>query len=128
VAPSAPVNRTLSLHDALPIYHKTKQYKFVRIMSYETFQTIIIIIAAISLFIYGLQNFSHEIENFGAEKLQKWIRKITAFPLGGFLLGGVVTAIIQSSTMVSSLTVSLVSSGVLSFRESLLILLGTNIG
>lgn len=97
-------------------------------MSYETFQTIIIIIAAISLFIYGLQNFSHEIENFGAEKLQKWIRKITAFPLGGFLLGGVVTAIIQSSTMVSSLTVSLVSSGVLSFRESLLILLGTNIG
>lgn len=97
-------------------------------MSYETFQTIVIIIAAISLFIYGLQNFSQEIENLGVEKLQKWIGRITAFPLGGFLLGGVITAIIQSSTMVSSLTVSLVSSGVISFRESLLILLGTNIG
>lgn len=97
-------------------------------MSFETFQTIIIIIAAISLFVYGLQSFSHEIENLGVEKLQKWIGRITAVPMGGFLLGGVVTAIIQSSTMVSSLTVSLVSSGVLTFKDSLLILLGTNVG
>lgn len=97
-------------------------------MSFETFQTIIIIIAAISLFIYGLQSFSHEIENFGVERLQKWISKITKIPLGGFLLGGIITAVVQSSTMVSSLTVSLVSSGVLSFKDSLLILLGTNVG
>src|SRR5690554_4997347 len=100
----------------------------LRIMSFETFQTIIIIIAAISLFIYGLQSFSHEIESFGVEKLQKWIGKVTSIPLGGFLLGGIITAVVQSSTMVSSLTVSLVSSGVLSFKDSLLILLGTNIG
>lgn len=97
-------------------------------MSFETFQTIIIIIAAISLFVYGLQSFSQEIENFGVEKLQNWIGKLTSVPLGGFLLGGIMTAIVQSSTMVSSLTVSLVSSGVLTFKESLLILLGTNVG
>lgn len=97
-------------------------------MSFETFQTIIIIIAAISLFVYGLQSFSQEIENFGVEKLQNWIGKITAVPLGGFLLGGIITAVVQSSTMVSSLTVSLVSSGVLAFKDSLLILLGTNVG
>lgn len=62
------------------------------------------------------------------ERLQKWIGKITKIPLGGFLLGGIITAVVQSSTMVSSLTVSLVSSGVLSFKDSLLILLGTNVG
>ncbi len=97
-------------------------------MTFETFQTLIIIIASISLFVYGLQSFSHEIENFGVEKLQKWVGKVTAIPIGGFLLGGLITAVVQSSTMVSSLTVSLVSSGVLSFKESLLILLGTNVG
>src|SRR5690606_33015309 len=97
-------------------------------MTFETFQTFILIIAAISLFVYGLQSFSQEIENLGVDRLQKWIGKITSIPMGGFLLGGVVTAIIQSSTMVSSLTVSLVSSGVITFKESLLILLGTNIG
>lgn len=94
----------------------------------ENFETIIVIVASIALFIFGLQRFSKEIESFGQEQLSKWIGKFTAFPLGGFLLGGVITAIIQSSTLVSSLTVTLVNSGVLTFRNSLLILLGTNIG
>src|SRR5690606_19716034 len=94
----------------------------------ETLQTIIVILSAITLFIYGLQHFSKEIESFGVPRLQRWIGRITAIPLGSFLLGGAVTGVIQSSTMVSSLTVSLVSAGVLSLRESLLVLLGTNIG
>jgi len=94
----------------------------------DTFHTIIIIIAAITLFIFGLQGFSKEIESFGIDNLKKWIKKMTSLPLGGFLLGGVVTAIIQSSTLVSSLTVSLVNTGVISLRDSLMILLGTNIG
>lgn len=94
----------------------------------ENFDTIILIISAIALFVYGLQSFSNEIENLGADKLQRWVQKITRIPLGGFLLGGGITAVIQSSTLVSSLTVSLVDTGILSFRESLLILLGTNVG
>ncbi len=94
----------------------------------EHFQTVIIIIASIALFIFGLQNFSREIESLGTEKLSKWIGKITRFPLGGFVLGGLFTAVIQSSTLVSSLTVSLVNAGAISFRDSIMILLGTNIG
>lgn len=94
----------------------------------ERFQTLIFAVSAIALFVYGLQNFSKEIEHFGVDKLRKWISKITRFRLGGFILGGIVTAIIQSSTLVSSLTVSLVNAGIITFKESLLILLGTNIG
>lgn len=94
----------------------------------ENFQTIIIIIAAITLFVHGLQSFSKEIEHLGIDRLSKWIGKITTFPLGGFFLGGIFTSIIQSSTLVSSLTVSLVNSGVITFRDSILILLGTNVG
>lgn len=94
----------------------------------ESAQTVIIIIAAISLFVFGLQSFSKELENLGADRLSRWIGKITQVRFGGFLLGGVITAIVQSSTLVSSLTVSLVSAGIISFRSSLLILLGTNIG
>lgn len=94
----------------------------------ENFQTVIIIIASIALFVFGLQNFSKEIESLGTEKLSKWIGKITKIPLGGFILGGLFTAVIQSSTLVSTLTVSLVNAGVITFRDSILILLGTNIG
>ena len=95
---------------------------------YENFQTVIIIIASIALFVFGLQSFSKEIENLGTERLSKWIGKITRIPLGGFLLGGISTAIVQSSTLVSTLTVSLVNAGIISFRDSILLLLGTNIG
>ncbi|HUH25755.1 MAG TPA: Na/Pi symporter, partial [Flavobacterium sp.] len=94
----------------------------------ENFQTVIIIIAAITLFVHGLQSFSKEIEHLGIDRLSKWIGKITTFPLGGFFLGGIFTSVIQSSTLVSSLTVSLVNSGVITFRDSILILLGTNVG
>ncbi|MBX3256085.1 MAG: Na/Pi cotransporter family protein [Chitinophagaceae bacterium] len=95
---------------------------------FQDFQTVIIIIASISLFVFGLQSFSKEIENLGTQRLSKWIGKITKAPLGGLLLGGLFTAVIQSSTLVSTLTVSLVNSGVITFRDSILILLGTNIG
>lgn len=94
----------------------------------QAIHTIIVIISAIALFIYGLQSFSKEIENLGIARLKKHTASITRLPLGGFLLGGAATAIFQSSTMVSSLTVSLINTGVLTFRDSLLILLGTNIG
>ncbi|MBD1422730.1 Na/Pi cotransporter family protein [Sphingobacterium chuzhouense] len=94
----------------------------------EELQTLMVIISAIALFIYGLQSFSKEIEHFGEEKLSKWIGKLTKWKFGSFALGAVVTGIIQSSTFVSSLTVSLVNTGIITFRDSLLILLGTNIG
>lgn len=94
----------------------------------EILKTVIIIISAIVLFIHGLQNFSKEIQHVGAEKLRQWIGKITQTRLGGFLLGGLATAVIQSSSAVSSITVSLVDSGVITFSESLAILLGTNVG
>lgn len=94
----------------------------------ESFHTIVIIIASITLFVYGLQSFSKEIDHLGTERLSKWMNKITVLPLGGFLMGGIFTSIVQSSTLVSSLTVSLVNTGVITFRDSILILLGTNVG
>ncbi len=94
----------------------------------SSFHTIIVIFSAITLFIYGLQSFSKEIQNIGVENLKVGIKRVTKFPFGGFLLGAGVTGVVQSSTLVSSLTVSLVSTGIITFADSLLILLGTNVG
>lgn len=94
----------------------------------QNLETIIIIIASITLFVYGLQSFSKEIDNFGKDRLANWMKKVTVVPLGGFLLGGIFTSVVQSSTLVSSLTVTLVNSGVITLRDSIMILLGTNVG
>lgn len=94
----------------------------------ELFQTAIIVISAIVLFIHGLQNFSKELQNAGSGKLRVLLGRITQTRIGGFLLGVFATVVIQSSTAVSVLTVSLVDSGVLTFKSCLAVFLGANVG
>src|SRR5690606_32534701 len=94
----------------------------------EKFETFIDIIAVLAYVVYRLQLFSNAMDSIGSDNPSKWISKVSVIALGGFVLGGIATSIVQSSTLISSLTVSLVNSGVVTFRDSLLILLGTNIG
>src|SRR5690606_7943508 len=94
----------------------------------EALHTVMVIVSAMALLVYGLQGVSKEIEHFGEEQLSKGMGYLTRWKMGSAALGAWVRGIIQSSTFVSSLTVSLVNTGIITFRDSLLILLGTNVG
>lgn len=85
-------------------------------------------ISAIVLFLYGLEGFSREIQAVGGETLQKWLARLTESRWRAVLLGAFLTAIIQSSSAVTSLTVVLVDAGSMTLRSSLGVLLGANIG
>ena len=85
-------------------------------------------VSAIVLFLFGLEGFSHELQRMGGETISKWLGKLTQSRWRGMLLGAVATAIIQSSSAVTSLTVALADAGSISFRSSLGVLLGTNVG
>jgi phosphate:Na+ symporter len=84
--------------------------------------------AAIVLFLYGLEGFGHEIQRAGGATLNKWLVKLTETRWRGVLLGAAATAIVQSSSAVTSLTVALVDAGTMSFGSSLGVLLGANVG
>ena len=86
------------------------------------------IVSAIVLFLYGLAAFSREIQEVGGQTLTRWLGRLTEKRWRAVVLGGVATAIIQSSSAVTSLTVALVEAGTMSFRSSLGVLLGANIG
>jgi phosphate:Na+ symporter len=94
----------------------------------SNFRVLLSIISAILLFLYGLEAFSHEIQSVGGETLKKWLGRLTERRWLGLLIGAVATAIVQSSSAVTSLTVALVDAGTMSFRSSLGVLLGANIG
>ena len=85
-------------------------------------------ISAIALFLYGLEGFSRELQAVGGETLRKWLGRLTKSRWRGVVLGAVATAIIQSSSAVTSLTVALVDAGSMTLRSSLGVLLGANIG
>jgi phosphate:Na+ symporter len=92
------------------------------------FNTLIAIVAMISLFLFSLRGFSKQLQKLGAERMKIWLGKITRNRFSGLLLGAVITAVIQSSSAVSSITIALVDSGVITFYNSLAVLLGTNLG
>jgi phosphate:Na+ symporter len=94
----------------------------------SNFRIFLSIVSAIVLFLYGLSAFSYEIQTVGGETLKKWLGRLTKQLWLGLLLSAVATAIVQSSSAVTALTVALVDAGTMSFRSSLGVLLGANIG
>ena len=94
----------------------------------STFRIFLSIVAAIVLFLYGLGAFSQEIQRVGGDTLKSWLGRLTERRWRALVLGALATAIVQSSSAVTSLTVALVDAGTISFRASLGVLLGANIG
>ncbi len=86
------------------------------------------VVPALILFLYGIESFSQEIKNLASDQFRKIIRKLTKTPLHGSFLGAVFTAILQSSSATTVITVGLVNAGILSFSQSLGIVFGSNVG
>lgn len=89
---------------------------------------IFLVLSTIILFLHSLEGFSKEIQVAGKDTLKDWLFKATANRYTGFLLGAVFTGIVQSSSAVSALTVTLIDSGVVTLQKSLPVLLGANVG
>ena len=85
-------------------------------------------VSAIILFVFGLESFSAEIEQISGEKFRRFLARATKIPAIGVLIGALVTAVIQSSSATSVIAISLVNAGVLSFKSSVGIVFGANIG
>ncbi len=96
--------------------------------SMSSFQLITTAIAAIMLFLYSLQSFSREVRALGNERLRRWLAVTTGNRFSGFLLGAGFTAIVQSSTTVSILALSLLNAGLMAFPGTLAVLLGAKVG
>ena len=86
------------------------------------------VIVCIILFVFGLDNFSKEIQKIAGGRFRKFLSRATRFPLAGFSIGALVTALIQSSSATSVIAISLVNAGVLSFKNSVCIIFGSNVG
>ncbi len=85
-------------------------------------------VTAVILFVFGLESFSAEIEQISGERFRRFLARATKIPAIGVFIGVLVTAIIQSSSATSVIAVGLVNAGVLSFKSSVGIVFGANIG
>jgi len=97
-------------------------------MTFAEIDIIISIIAVVFVFLFGVTKFSKQMEYIAGDRLKIALEHFTRTPVRGFLTGTIVTSIVQSSTVVTVLIVSLVHAGLMSFRNSIGAILGANIG
>lgn len=79
-------------------------------------------------FLLGITWMRMGLFNLSGSKMEIWLKKFTNSPFMGMLAGIVMTAILQSSSAVTVIAVGLVSARILTFPQTIGIILGTNIG
>lgn len=84
--------------------------------------------AGVMLFIHGLAAFTEEITRLGGDGLRQVLRRVTSSDLAAAVTGAFSSALLQSSSAVSSMTVGLRHAGALTGRGAVGVLIGANVG
>ena len=89
---------------------------------------ILLITTGLILFLYALNTLSQSLKDLAGEKLSIFLDRFTNNVFKGILSGVVVTILLDSSSIVIIMTIALVNSGALTFRQAMGVVLGANIG
>ena len=92
------------------------------------FYSIIAFLGGLAMFLYGMRVMGDGLKSSSGGAMQTALAKVTNKPAMGFILGMLVACIIQSSTATIVITVGLVGAGLLTFHQSVGIVLGANVG
>ena len=85
-------------------------------------------LGGLGLFLYSIKTMGDGLQQAAGDRLRYYIDKYTSNPFFGILVGIGMTALIQSSSGVTVITVGLVSAGLLTLRQAIGIVMGANIG
>lgn len=89
---------------------------------------LLLFIGLAASFLLGMTWLRVGLFNLSGGTMEKFLRKMTNNPVSGFIAGIIMTAVLQSSSAVTVIAVGLVSARILSFPQTIGIILGTNIG
>ncbi|MDF2657384.1 MAG: sodium:phosphate symporter [Paenibacillus sp.] len=93
-----------------------------------TAQIVLPLLVGLGIFLTGMKVMELALHQWAGSYLTGLIERFTRTPLRGMLIGTGVTAILQSSSAITVITIGLVNAGIMTFPKTLGIILGTNIG
>lgn len=82
----------------------------------------------LALFLLAMLMMTEGLKAFAGPGLKSLLERSTATPLRGVLAGIAVTGLVQSSSAVTVATIGFVNAGVLTLRQALGVIFGTNVG
>lgn len=86
------------------------------------------LIGGLSLFLFGMTVMGSALEKSAGSGLKKLLSKLTTNRLSGFLTGLGVTAVIQSSSATTVMVVGFVNSGLMTLKQAINVIIGSNVG
>ena len=91
-------------------------------------EIILSVIAGLVLFLFAVNSLSETIKNALGDNASKSIQKFTSNTFSSLIVGIVATTLLDSSSAVIIITIVLVNSKLLTFKQAMGIVLGANIG
>lgn len=90
--------------------------------------SVLTLIGGLALFLFGMNYMGDNLKKLSGSQLESILGKLTSNRLKGFLLGFLVTAVIQSSSATTVMLVGFVNSGIMALSQTIGIIMGANVG
>ena len=86
------------------------------------------LLGGLALFLYGMKMMSDSLELAAGNKMKTILEKLTTNRFLGVIVGALITAVIQSSSATTVMTVGFVNAGLMKLKNAVWIIMGANIG
>jgi len=86
------------------------------------------VVGGIGLFLLGMVLLTDGLKAIAGHSLNRVLTRFTKRPIAGVFSGAIVTALVQSSSVTTLMTVGFVSAGLLTFTQTLGVIMGVNLG
>ena len=94
----------------------------------DLFFDMLSLLGGLSLFLYGMSVMGNALEKRAGNKLKMLLETLTSNTFKGFLLGFIVTLVIQSSSATTVMVVGFVNSGIMTLHQATGVIMGANLG
>ncbi|MEM9674282.1 MAG: Na/Pi cotransporter family protein [Cyclobacteriaceae bacterium] len=96
--------------------------------SLDWFSMMMGLMAGLVLFIFAVTQLSEAVKAIANDKIRFWLARFTTNRFTGVLTGTAATAVVGSSSVTVIMVIALVNAGLMTFVESLGVVMGSNIG
>ena len=86
------------------------------------------LLGGLAFFLFGMNTMGDALEKSAGNQLKSILGKLTSNKFKGFILGLVVTAVIQSSSATTVMVVGFVNSGIMLLSQAVGVIMGANLG
>ncbi len=94
----------------------------------DVFLLVVGLLGGLAIFLLGMDRMTEALKLVAGERMRDILQRLTSNRIVGMLTGGGITAVIQSSSITTVMVVGFITSGLMTFEQSLGVIIGANIG